>query len=106
MTGKKTKIAKKRPYTPDKMHVIDALDCICSFRGINHSDLADLCDISKQAMSLRFEWQRNISVGAAAQMAEAMGYEMALVPKDSDYPPMSYRIKPVLAEKHELGGRR
>lgn len=99
-------VNKKRKNTPPKEHIMMALEEVAQRRGFNHSDLADACDVTKQAMHRRFEYSRNISVGAAAQMAEAMGYEMALVPKDSDYPHNSIRIAPILADKHRLGGRR
>ena len=99
-------MAKKPKNTPPKLHIASALDFAAQRAGLNHSDLADLCDVSKQAMSRRFDERKNISVGAAAQIAEAAGYELAIVPKGSDYPEGSMRIAPVLAEKHRLGGRR
>lgn len=99
-------VPPKRKNTPPKVHVTSALEFAAQRAGMNHSDLADACGISKQAMSRRFDERRNISVGAAAQIAEAAGYELALVPKGSDYPPDSLRIAPVLADKHRLGGRR
>lgn len=96
----------KRKNTPPKVHVATALEYAAQRVGLNHSDLADLCGVSKQAMSRRFDERKNISVGVAAQIAEAAGYELALIPQGSDYPPESLRIAPVLAEKHALGGRR
>lgn len=96
----------KKKNTPDKMHIMAAMEHLCHRANMNHSELAAMCDVTKQAMHRRFEWGRNTSVGAAAQMAEALGYEMALVPKGADYPEGSYRIAPILADKHELGGRR
>lgn len=92
--------------TPAKLRVTDAIELIAMRQGVNHSDLASMCGITKQAISRRFERRRNISVGAAAQMAEALGYELALVPMGSDYPIGSYRVEAALAEKHRLGGRR
>lgn len=96
--------AKKN--TPEKMHIMAAMEEICHKTTTSHTELAELCDVSKQAMHRRFEWCRNTSVGAAAQMAEAMGYEMALIPRGADYPDGSYRVAPILADKHKLGGRR
>ena len=95
-----------RKNTPEKMHVMAAIEHLCHRAGVNHSELAAMCDVTKQAMHRRMEWRRNASVGAAAQMAEALGYELALVPKGSDYPQGSIRVTPILAEKHRLGGRR
>ena len=99
-------MAKKPKNTPPKIHIMSAIDLIAHNAGMNHSDLAVACDVTKQAMHRRFERIRNVSVGAAAQMAEAAGYEMALEPKGSDYPKGSLRIEAALADKHELGGRR
>lgn len=97
---------KKLKNAPPKVHVVAALQLIATKKGFSHSDLARSCDVTKQAMLRRFDEWRNISVGAAAQMAEAMEYELALVPRGSDYPEGSIRVSAVLAEKHELGGRR
>lgn len=95
-----------RKNTPEKMHIMAAMEHLCHRAGMSHSELATACDVSKQAMNKRFAWHQNCSVGIAAQMAEALGYEMALVPKGSDYPPGSIRVAPILADKHKLGGRR
>lgn len=99
-------MAKKTKNTPPKVHVTSALALLAHNSDMTHTELATVCGITKQAMSRRFDQRKNISVGAAAEMAEAMGYEMALVPKGSDYPPESIRISPELSEKHDLGGRR
>lgn len=95
-----------RKNAPDKMHVMSAIEHLCHRAGVNHSELAAMCDVSKQAMNRCFSWRQNCSVGIAAQMAEALGYELALVPKGADYPQGSIRVAPILSDKHELGGRR
>ena len=96
----------RRKNTPPKLRVMSALDLVAHNAGMSHSDLAAACDVSKQAMHRRFEQRRNISVGVAAQIAEATGYELALVPRGADYPEGSLRIEAALADKHALGGRR
>lgn len=83
-----------------------AMEHLCHRAGVNHSELAALCNVSKQAMNRRFSWRQNCSVGLAAEMAEALGYELAVVPKGSNYPEGSIRVALTFADKHELGGRR
>ncbi len=95
----------KTKNTPPKVHVAHALTLLRHNAGLTVPELARMVGVSKQAMTERL-MPKNTSVGVACEVADALGYEMALVPKGSDYPEGSIRIEAALSEKHDLGGRR
>ncbi len=95
-----------RPPMPERAHVMACLEQARRRAGSTYEELASACGVTKQAMSRRFDQERNISVGAAAEIAEALGYELVLAPKGGPYARGAMRVAPILADKHRLGGRR
>lgn len=96
----------KKINTPPRVHPIQALNLIRVNAGLTCKELGAACGVTKQAIDDRLCNRKNTSSGVVCEMAEAMGYELALVPVGSDYPQGSIRLHAELADKHNLGGRR
>lgn len=72
--------------------VMQALDLLLARNRMNRSDLARACGVKVHAMCARFARRSDVAVSSAAIMADAVGFDVALVPKGSDLPAGSILI--------------
>ena len=69
-----------------RLDLIEALSMIMEDGGITYRELARRCDVKELAMGRRFQRRSDVPVSTAARMADALGYQLALVPKSADLP--------------------
>lgn len=70
----------------------EAVNAILKSPNWNLSRLGAALGVSRQAISNRINRSDTVRLSSAVEMADALGYEVALVPKHSRLPEGSFRI--------------